>query len=574
MTEFKIRLSDRDENGDITLFLADILEKCRCTDGEKLISFEKGEYRFYGERCKKKILYASNTDSHRFPEKLIAVDMECQRNIIFDGNGSDFIIHGKVVPFSITDSENITLRNFSWDFPAAGTLECEVVSSSYLHTDYRINKNIGWEIAGRNLLWFERSLVSGEKYWENKGQSESHCVVCHDREKKNVARRLLPKGPFFGVRKITLKGDNLIRVHYFLPASHRKGLIYEMCPNYNRDSVGSFFCDSKNITVENVAVHYMHGFGWLTQMCENVSYINCSFTPKEGSDRYCTSFADLIHVSGAKGKVYIEGCSFSNAHDDPINIHGTYTQVAEKTGERTLRLEYKHNQQRGFTQYHKGDKVVFYLRRDFSSLMNEAEFTVESVVNPLCDGNSDQEMLVTFCEKLPSELSAKDEYVCENVTYTPEVYIGNCHFSKIPTRGILCTTRRKAVIENNVFDGMTMASIYISNDCNDWYESGPVRDMTIRNNSFYITDAASGKHPAIFIDPIVSHKDSGTPCVHKGIVIENNEIHLKSEQKAVIAEYCEGLVICNNSIYGTKGEDPFVFEGCEGIIAEDNIIEK
>ena len=74
----------------------------------------------------------------------------------------------------------------------------------------------------------------------------------------------------------------------------------------------------------------MHGFGWLTQMCENVSYINCSFTPKKGSDRYCTSFADLIHVSGAKGKIHIEGCSFSNAHDDPINIHGTYTQVTEK----------------------------------------------------------------------------------------------------------------------------------------------------------------------------------------------------------------------------------------------------
>ena len=570
MTEFRIRLSDRDEKGDITLFLKDILEKCRSTEGEKLITFEKGEYHFHAEHCNKKIMYASNTDSNRFPEKLIAVDIDGHKNIIFDGNGSDFILHGKLVPFSVTNSESIALRNFSWDFPAAGTLECEVVSSSYLHTDFRINKGIDWEIEGRNLLWFEKSPFTGEKYWENKGQSKSHCVVCHDRERKNVARRLLPKGPFFGVRKISSRGDNIIRVHYLLPHTDRKGLIYEMCPNYDRDSVGSFFCDSKDITVENVNVHYMHGFGWLTQMCENVSFINCNFRPKKGTDRYCTSFADLIHVSGAKGKIHIEGCSFSNAHDDPINIHGTYTQVAEKTDEHTLRLEYKHNQQRGFTQYHKGDKVVFYLRKDFSSLMNEAEFTVGSVVNPLCEGNSDQEMLVTFIEKLPDELSRKDEYVCENVTYTPEVYIGSCHFSLIPTRGILCTTRKKTVIEKNTFDGMTMASIYISNDCNDWYESGPVRDMTIRDNDFFITDVVSGMHPAIFIDPIVHGKNSGETSIHSGITIANNRIYLKAGQKAIVGKYCKNLRVVGNTVYGSDGTSPYSVEDCYDAVFEEN----
>ncbi len=574
MTEFKIKLSDRDKSGDITLFLVSVLEKCRNTEGEKLISFEKGEYRFFAEYCKKATLYASNTDSGRFPEKLIAIDIDFQKNLIFDGNGSDFLFYGKVVPFSVTNSENITLRNFSWDFPSAGTLECEVVSSSYFHTDFRINKGVGWEVRGGNLLWFEKSPLSGEKYWENEGQSKSHCVVCHDRERNNVSRLPLNKGPFFGVRKITEKGENLIRIHYFFPHTHRKGIIYEMCPNYNRDCVGSFFCDSKNVSVENVGVHYMHGFGWLTQMCENISYINCNFTPKKGSDRYCTSFADLIHVSGAKGKIRIEGCNFSNAHDDPINIHGTYTQVTEKKGDRTLKLEYKHNQQRGFTQYHEGDKVVFYLRKDFSNLLDESEFTVASVTNPLCDGNSDREMLVTFSETLPEELSRKDEYVCENVTYTPEVYIGSCYFSRIPTRGILCTTRKKTVIEKNVFDGMTMASIYISNDCNDWYESGPVRDMIIRENEFYITDAVKGKHPAIFIDPIVSQKNAFHTHIHSAITIENNRICLKAGQKAIIGKYCKYLTVRGNSVYGTGGVSPYELEGCEFSVFEGNKEEK
>lgn len=576
MTEFRIRLSDRDSDGDITRFLADVLKKCKNTEGKKLIAFEKGEYRFFSEYCKRKVIYASNTDSDRFPEKLVAIDFNEQSDIIFDGGDSVFLFFGKVVPFSITGSENIILKNFSWDFPAAGTLECEVESSSLFRTVYKLNKGIGFEIKGRRLYWFEKSLLSGRKYWENEGQSKSHCVVCHDREKNNVRRLPLEKGPFFAVRSIRKTDEARIKVSYMLPVgkSHREGIIYELCPNYNRDCVGSFFCESKNISVENVAVHYMHGFGWLVQMCENVSYINCSFTPKEDAERYCTSFADLIHVSGAKGKIHIENCRFSNAHDDPINIHGTYTRVHEMRDTHTLQLEYVHNQQNGFIQYHKGDRVVFYRRSDFYPLGDEREFTVDSVIGPLCEGNSVKQMTVTFKEELSAELSQEDKYVCENVTYTPEVYIGGCHFSKIPTRGVLCTTRKPTVIEKNVFDSMTMASIYISNDCNDWYESGPVRNMIIRDNEFYISDVSGCIRPAIFIDPIVSRKNIEGISVHSGIVIENNSIHLKGNQKAIVANYCKNLTVRGNVISSAGAASPYELYKCEdNVFEENNVIE-
>ena len=41
--------------------------------------------------------------------------------------------------------------------------------------------------------------------------------------------------------------------------------------------------------------------------------------------------------------------------------------------------------------------------------------------------------------------------VVENVTYTPEVIVRNNYFSRIPTRGLLVTTRRKVLIESNTF---------------------------------------------------------------------------------------------------------------------------
>lgn len=99
MTEFKISLTDRGKKGDITEYLAEILDKCRNLEGEKLISFEKGEYHFYAEKCKKHIIYASNTDSG------------CTRvhsNIIIESN-EFYLEHEKAVFGKYT--ENLVIRD-------------------------------------------------------------------------------------------------------------------------------------------------------------------------------------------------------------------------------------------------------------------------------------------------------------------------------------------------------------------------------------------------------------------------------------------------------------------------------
>jgi len=66
--------------------------------------------------------------------------------------------------------------------------------------------------------------------------------------------------------------------------------------------------------------------------------------PRSETGRICTSYADLLHVSGAKGKILIEDCNFSQALDDPINIHGTFTRVEEKLDDYTLKLRYMESQ--------------------------------------------------------------------------------------------------------------------------------------------------------------------------------------------------------------------------------------
>ena len=575
--EHFIKQSDKSKMGDITCKLQKVLIECRNNGAENVIRFEKGEYHFYADFCEPEVLYASNTDSERFPVKKSAINIEGHKNLTLDGGDSKFVMHGKMIAVKVAFSENITLKNFTWDFPCASTLEMKLINKGSFCADYRLPENCMWEIKGGKLHWFEKSPFDGKAYWHNVGQRDSYCTVVCDEKSGNLSRYSVADGPFNCAVSFRKLGENELRIYYLKPAVKKfsVGNVFEICTDTKRDCVGAFFLESKNLTAENIGVRYMHGFGWLTQMCENVTFKGCDFIPDELGERKCTSFADLIHVSGAKGKIHIESCRFSNAHDDPINIHGTYTVVKKKISDDSLLLEYAHNQQRGFKQYHEGDKVVFYLRENLQAFEKGMEFTVKSTVDPREGDCTAAQMKVTFTERLPDEICTKDKYAVENVTYTPDVYIGGCMFSSIPTRGILCTTKGEVIIENNVFDGMTMASIYLSNDCNSWYESGHIENMIIRNNTFTIKKAPAfrGAKPAILIEPIVPDISKAENAVHRNIRIEGNTFYLE-HSNAVDALLTENLVIKNNKILNDSTDKKplkaFRLSKCKNVSAVGN----
>lgn len=243
-------------------------------------------------------------------------------------------------------------------------------------------------------------------------------------------------------------------------------------------------------------------------------------------------------------------------------------------GERTLRLRYVHAQQGGFPQFHAGDEVVFYARDTLACLGEKEEiYIVEKAGVPGEDGNDLKTMTVTFTRALPAALRDKigyePKYVAENITYTPEVIIRNCLFDHITTRGVLCTTRKKVLIENNRFDHITMACIYISNDADTWYESGPVRDMTIRNNEFFIRESGQcewNDTPAVYVHPVVKGESLPVEPVHKNIAIENNIVHLFHD-RAFVLESVEKLYIHGNKIVrsGNCADEVCICTACKNI---------
>lgn len=81
------------------------------------------------------------------------------------------------------------------------------------------------------------------------------------------------------------------------------------------------------------------------------------------------------------------------------------------------------------------------------------------------------------------------------------------------------------MIENNVFFRTGMQAILVENDALGWFESGPIHDLTIRNNAF--EDCSYNSFPGNYAIKISPQNNAFQPnyWVHQNISIENNAIH-------------------------------------------------
>ncbi len=530
------------------------------TAGEPCTLFlpKNSELHIYKDYCPVREYHTSNTDSTEFPKKTFGLLLEDLKDFTLEGQDAQLIFHGDMCAVGVVRSENIALKNFSWDFASPTTSQITVKSHTATTVTFEAAKGCTFAVENNRVKWTcGTSPYTGQPYYVQYNNHKSWSTVGYDPKSGIQRRRLFSEFPFQRIRRIEPVSSKSFKIRYFgfTPRVWQKdGMVAQLCASKKRPTAGAFFWESQNISVIGVTAHYMHGFGWLTQMCKDVTFSGCRFVPDD-EGRYCTSYADLIHVSGAGGKILIENCEFSHAHDDPINIHGTFTRLEKRLDEHTAVLSYVHKQQGGFPQFHVGDEVVFYKRDTLGPLNDKEEiYTVTYAGAPGEDGNNLKSMTVRFDKVLPKALTdtvgGEPRYVAENVTYTPEVTIRDCVFRHIPTRGILCTTRKKVVIERNFFDNIAMACIFISNDSNDWYESGPVRDMTICNNEFYIRESGQKEWkdtPAVYVHPVVKGGKLPKTPVHQNITIEKNVIHLFHD-KAFVIESVDGLTIRHNTI--------------------------
>jgi len=517
--------------------------------GSVILNFPKGRYDFYPDHAAKVPYYISNTASEAENgdvTKTIGILFKEINNVIVEGNGSLFVFHSKQTMIVLDHCENIKIRNIRTDYeqPTMAEMTVEAVGNNYM--DVKVHPTSRYEIDNGKLFWI------GEGWRFHKGHMQAYDPLNNTTWRignlVETATHVEELAPF------------KLRLYYQATPTIVAGQILQVRDGI-RDQVGVFIHQSRNVSLNNVGLHYLHGLGIVCQFSDNVTFDGMIMAPRPETGRTVAAFADFLHISGCRGKVAILNSHFEGAHDDAINVHGTHLRIIDQPAPNQVLVRFMHGQSYGFDAFFPGD-VIDLVRS--SSLTVYASHTVKTVefINP-------REILLTLEQTVEDFIETGD--VIENETWTPEVEIRNNYFARVPTRGILVSTRREVRIEDNVFERMPMSAILIANDAESWYESGMVKDVMIRGNRFI--ECGDSNNPVIYISPENSDVSVRLP-VHSNIHIENNVIIMRNAS-ILSAKSTQNLTFNNNDITAVGDHSKFAapiiqLTACSEVTIADN----
>ena len=523
--------------------------KAEYKEGEKVIlRFPEGRYEFHEKGAAVREYYISNHDQTN-PKK-VGIALEDMKNLTLDGQGSEFVFHGRMLPVSLLRSENCLLKNFSIDFENPHIAQVKIVENDPQDgivfepapwVDYRIAKDSIFEAYGEG--WTMRHS------WG----------IAFDGDTKHLVYNTSDIGcPTKGASEVAPR-----RIHApgWKDARLVPGTVVAM-RGWGRPTPGIFLSHDVNTTIENVKVHYAEGMGLLAQLCENITLEEFGVCLKGDADpRYFTTQADATHFSGCKGKIVSCNGLYEGMMDDAINVHGTYLKVVKRVDDRTLVGRYMHDQSWGFEWGCPGDEVQF-IRSNTMELVGKQNKITS--IRPYDKEQTEgaREFLITFQEPVDQVINEQSGFGIENLTWTPEVLFSGNVIRNNRARGSLFSTPRKTIVENNLFDHTSGAAILLCGDCNGWFETGACRHVIIRKNRFVnaLTNLFQFTNAVISIYPEIPDLKGQQQYFHGGpeggIVIEDNEFET-FDAPILYAKSVDGLVFRNNTIKLNTEYKPF-----------------
>jgi len=254
-------------------------------------------------------------------------------------------------------------------------------------------------------------------------------------------------------------------------------------------------------------------------------------------------------------------------------LHGMNVMIEQRVDDNTVAVK---TSDRGSASYvlGAGDEVWFI----DSQTMQRGQTNRIKEIKEIRDGSTLKARHVVFEDKIPETIKAKD--ALENKTWNAELEMRNCKILKRHrARGILVTTPKRAVIENNYFRTAGTA-ILIEGDVDYWYESGACNDLLIRNNVFEdcFSSGYAGDwgHGVITVHPSYKPQSENDEAYHRNIRIENNTFKT-FDYPLLFARSVRQLRFTDNKIERTKTYEPFAvnkatfwLDGCREVLIENN----
>lgn len=507
------------------------------SDGDTLY-FGGGERHFYADKAEKDSLYLSNTTD--ILPKNLAIVLRDKKNIVIDGQGAMLIMHGPIQPLTLIDCQNIEIKNLrvDWLYPltAEGRIEKVTDKGFYVKID----------ASQFPYLIEDKKLVFAAEGWRSPIFSVMEFTP-YDQD--SIARIAPNTGDVTSWQCATYPVSKAPKGRIFFAADTSKYRPavgnYVVLRHNERAHAGVFVEKSKDIRFDNVWIHHTGGLGVLCQYTENIEFHNSGVVPNPDKGRYLSGHDDGFHLMGCRGKIKVENCRWQGLMDDPMNIHGTSVRIVEIKDEHTILCRFIHHQSVGMEWGQVGNEVAF--------LESKTLRTIDEAKIERYEKLSTTDFLITLDKRISTNVQVGD--ALENRHWAPSyVTIRGNKFGGNRARGLLVSVSGKVIVENNDFYSSGSA-ILIAGDANNWYETGAVRDVTIRGNRFYNCNTSYYQfcRAVISIFPEVAVADPKYPF-HRGITIEDNTFYSPkklSEQDILYIYSAEDVVFRNNRIEQT-----------------------
>ncbi len=521
-----ITISNSNSEKNNTIETVNILS--HINNGETLF-FEKGTYHFFEEGSFKGFFAPTNNETGI---KRVAFPLIGLNDITIDGNGSTFIFHGRVSPFIIQHSKNITIKNITLTTYRAPYALMEITEKSEEKFSCRFDsEKTPYKVSDGNLSFLTES---GELNTQNTILSLhalSRVVIRYlfsadcKKSKENLP------APYMNCR---IGENNGIVDFYYANYEKSEKCVYDVGElisinlEENRLRDVFFLEASQDIVISDINIRRGGGMGVIAQLCENVEISNLCVKPE--ANEPVTLTADILHFVNCSGRLSIHDCEFESSLDDACNIHGNYTVISGIT-DNYIDVEYKHEAHSFLEMYKPGDVLTVIDNVSLNEIctfeVSECRFT----------DDSGMKMRLISTSELPINI-LKCECLVENPFRMPDVHIFNNKSINIPHWRI--SGAGNILVENNYYDDCG-CPIYAFDLAQYWYESGRIKNLTIKNNTFKNARYGEG----FIITGVSGYNSEKTPLIHENITITDNVFN-GFKNKAITVAGFRNKVIENN----------------------------
>ena len=537
-------------------YIQKAIEAAAKNPGATLV-FEKGRYDFWAQHATEREYHETNT--YDINPKILAVLLEKINSLTIDGNGAEFVMHGRMQPFTLDHCSNIALKNFSvdWDIPL--TAQGEVLARTDSSMDIAIDTQQYPYIIENNQLTFVGEGWKSAIWSMMQFDPKTHLVLPNTGDNLGWGK--------FQASEIK---PGIVRIHD--PKKKLSTIFPEpgtllVLRHSMRDHAGIFVFHSTNTAFENIRLFHTCGLGILSQYSKNLTFKNVHIIPNADKKRVLSGHDDGFHFMGCSGLIKVEHCSWAGLMDDPINIHGTCSRIIEILSPTRIKCKFMHDMSEGMEWGRPNELIGF--------IEHKTMRTVSSVTMNRFEPINKAEFIIELAQPLPTGIVPGD--AVENLTCTPDAEIRNNHFGSCRARGLLISTPGKVVVENNVFESSGSA-ILIAGDANAWYESGAVKDVLIQNNTFRYPCNSSDYQfceGVISVFPEIPTPDKRFPY-HRNIRIVNNTFEL-FDYPILYARSVDGLTFSGNRLIRNSTYQPthhrkdgITLEYCKNVTIENN----